>query len=1006
MNDMRLNTRSSRCRSSLAFLLVLLLMLSGAGCSLIPDDMASTLPSMTSEVTTAAVEKPIVSNPLLITEVMTTNKSTLQTADLNTPDWIEIWNSGASAINLEGYCLSDNLKKPGEWQFPNVTLEPGAYLVIYASGLDATDQSRKAGEIHAKFRLSGSGEDLILTSPTGLVLARLNIPELPADISYGMGPDASSAQSPYYYFGVPTPGSANGGDGKATAAEAVPHPVYPLVVNEYMTSNKTWPDSAGDLPDWVELLNTGTEPVSLLGFWLSDDPDQPDQWLLPDVTIQPGACLVIWLSGHDKAYDPADPTTLQAPFRLGEKDAALLISDARGNLIVRQEIEDLPDNVSCGRKSSEPDTWLYYPQATPGQPNTTTGFAEIAGAVSLKNRGLWINEVMAQSSAVTAKGKVSSPDWIELYNGTAAAIQLNGYGLSDDPDEPFKMALTTQVIQPGQYLVVEPVGFGISTASETVYLTAPDKHLTDQFTTGLLSNGISSGRGNTNGEEPADTRFFYAVPTRGSANAGVGCRGQALTPLIVVHRQTDGSLVNGLYLDEPVQVTLESRQTGTVIHYTLDGSTPDQNSPVYQSPLTVSRNTVVCCLAELPGSLSSPVVSRTLLTDEKHDLPIVSIAIRQAYFTDASIGIWTNYAANLEHMAEISYYEADGTHGVDFTAGIALHGAYSRKEKQKSLELNLRECYGDSQVIYPFFPDNDVAVFKRLILRTSGQDWKFTKLRDAFMSEVIEDDLQLETMDWRSCVLYVNGEYYGLYEIRENIDEYYMAAHYGTDPDNVDIIKGNAIILSGDNTAYKALLNYVKNNDMRTEAAYQHVLSLIDEQSLMDWIIAETFFNNLDSGNKKFWCERKAGAQWRWAFYDLDWAMFPTTYTLNILKNDLLDPAGHGQQNLFNSSLQVKLMENPAFKKMFIERYAELLNTTFRTDRMLGILDSMTEQIRSEMPRQIARWQGPSSMTAWQNNVAALRKIVSEKRARMQVILQETFGLPAQRMHELFPEDY
>ena len=146
------------------------------------------------------------------------------------------------------------------------------------------------------------------------------------------------------------------------------------------------------------------------------------------------------------------------------------------------------------------------------------------------------------------------------------------------------------------------------------------------------------------------------------------------------------------------------------------------------------------------------------------------------------------------------------------------------------------------------------------------------------------------------------------------------------------------------------LMDFVKNNDMQNPEAYRHVLSLIDENSLMDFLIAQTFFNNLDSGNKKFWRERKDGAQWRWVFFDLDWAMFPTTYTKNILQNDLLDPAGHGQQNAFSTLLQVRLMQNPDFKQAFIERYAWFLNHVFQTDRMLGILDQMTEQIRSEMP--------------------------------------------------------
>jgi hypothetical protein len=174
----------------------------------------------------------------------------------------------------------------------------------------------------------------------------------------------------------------------------------------------------------------------------------------------------------------------------------------------------------------------------------------------------------------------------------------------------------------------------------------------------------------------------------------------------------------------------------------------------------------------------------------------------------------------------------------------------------------------------------------------------------------------------------------------------------------------------------------------------------------MDFVITQTFFNNLDSGNKKFWRERKDGAEWRWVFFDLDWAMFPSTYTKNILQYDLLDPAGHGQQDIFDSTLQVKLMENPDFKKAFIERYAWYLNHVFTTERMLTILDEITGMISSEMPRQIERWGGPSSLDYWQIQVSELRRITSEKRDRVIVILQETFSLSQSSMQELFPEDF
>lgn len=994
-------------KQMLAAALLPLFVLAISGCSFIPDDIVNTLPDLTSEITTSTSEAPVVSSPLLITEIMSTNQSTLQTADLGTPDWIEIFNSGNSAINLQGYFLSDKLKDPKAWVFPSVTLQPGKYLVVYASGLEATDQSDAAGEIHANFRLNGDGDELILTSPTGQALARLAIPALPADISYGMLDTADSAESPYYYFGKPTPGAANGMDGKETAAEAIPEIKYDLVVNEYMTDNQSWTDADGDLPDWIELLNTGSTAISLLGFTLSDNPDDLEKWAFPDVTVQPGECLVVWLSGKESAYDPAQPLSLQAPFKLGSTDAEILIRDVKGNLVIRQAIENLPPNVSLGRKNGEPETWLYYPKSTPGELNTTTGFPSIEGAIALKNRGVWINEVLAQDSQMTLDGRLGNSDWIELYNGTSETVSLEGYGLSDSKQKPYLMTLTGLSIEPGQYLVVEPDGFGLNILDETIYLTSPGQGLTDWFRTGALGNGISSGRGNSKGDDPADTRYFYTSPTRGEANTSKGFQTVALAPEISVTQEDGKQAFTGLYISAPVQVVLTSRQSGAVIRYTLDGSQPDASSAVYEKPLAVSKNTVICCRAEMPGSLPSSAITRTLLADKPHDLPVVSVAIKQDQLTGASHGLWTNYTQDLEYPAEISYYETDGTHGVDFTAGLALHGSYSRAETQKSLELNLRELYGDGQVIYPFFPDNKVSTFKRLILRTSSQDWKYTKLRDAFMAEVVEDDLNIDTMDWRSCVLYVNGEYYGLYEIRENIDEYYMEAHYGTDPDNVDIIKGNGIMLSGTRDKWQALQDYVKDHDLKNDLeAYQYVLSQIDESSLMDWLIAETFFNNLDSGNKKFWRQNTEGSQWHWAFYDLDWAMFPSTYTKNILKNDLLDPNGHGQQNLFSSRLQVKLMENPDFREAFIERYAWCLNNTFATERMLGILDSMAAVISSEMPLQIARWGKPSSVSAWENNVATLRRITSEKRARVQIILQETFNLSASRMHELFPEDY
>ncbi|MDW7656971.1 MAG: CotH kinase family protein [Bacillota bacterium] len=1010
--------RINEHRGLISLLAVLLILLFTfyfySGCDFIPDDMA-VIPSWTTATPTpkptetSPADAPIVASPLLITEIQSSNRSILQTADLISPDWIEFYNAGQTAVSLEDYGLSDNLNRPTDWTFPAVMLQPGDFLIVYASGLtdpDAIAAALEDGEIHASFRLSQTGEDLIFTNPSGQVLARLAIPEIPIDVSWGLLDGAVSSTDPYYFFAEPSPGKANGTEGHLNAADAIVTVTSDLVVNEYLTRQDRMPDSDGDYSDWVEFFNSGTEPVSLLGCYLSDDPDDPELWAFPDLTVEPGDYLVVWLSGKEKVYEPGQSATLHAPFRLGDQNELLLLSDSRGRRLVAQPLQSLPLNVSCGRSLQALQSWLFFPQPTPGRPNDSQGFAEMEGALMLSNRGIWINEVVAMDATVTAGKKTTDPDWIELFNGTDEAVDLTGYGLSDNPDEPFLEMLDGIMIPAGSHAIINPAAFGISPAGETLQLTDPDGIWVDRFETGVLANGISSGRGNTNGQESVDSRFFYIEPTEGQANTTAAMTGITPVPSIEAVTASTGKPVSGLYLEEPLLVSLVAWQPDTVIYYTLDGGMPDQRSVMYTEPLLIDRTTVMRCIAVHSGSLPSSTRVRTFLAEERHDLPVVSIIGNAADFFHATTGLWTNYQADIEHPAEIDFYEADGTSGVQFMVGVNLHGSYSRTEKQKSMELKVRTLYGDSQVTYPFFPGNEVQTFKRFVLRTSGQDWRFTKLRDAFMTEVIKDYTAQDTMDWRTCVVYINGEYFGLYYLREKVDQYYMASHHGADADNVDIIKGNRIILSGDYDAYRALLTYVKNNDMRNPEHYAYVLSQIDEHSLMDFVITQTFFNNLDSGNKKFWRERTDGAEWRWVFFDLDWAMFPTTYQKNILKYDLLDPAGHGQQNIFDSTLQVKLMQNPDFKEAFIERYAWYLNNVFVTERMLTIFDEMTELIRSEMPRQITRWGGPSSLSYWENQIRELRRITSEKRARVIVFLQETFNLSSSEMKALFPGDF
>ena len=182
--------------------------------------------------------------------------------------------------------------------------------------------------------------------------------------------------------------------------------------------------------------------------------------------------------------------------------------------------------------------------------------------------------------------------------------------------------------------------------------------------------------------------------------------------------------------------------------------------------------------------------------------------------------------------------------------------------------------------------------FKHFLLHTSGQDSNRTKIRDAFIHKAVKDVIDIEAMDSRPCVVYINGEYWGLYTIREKVNEDYLASYHGVDPDQVDILVWNGFAKAGSNEAYKALVDYVATHDMQNQEYYDYVTSQIDIDNFIDYLIIESYFGNTDNGNIKYWRDQNGG-KWRWILYDMDWALFQSTYKWNNIE-EIFNPIGMG----------------------------------------------------------------------------------------------------------------
>ena len=293
--------------------------------------------------------------PIRINEVMTGNQSVLSIEDGSTPDWIEIANIGKSAVNLSGYSLSKTANAVTVFTFPEVWLNAGECLLVYAdSRLRAT-----AGEdLHAPFRLSSMGDTLMLFNANGTAIDTVNLPAVTRNYSYVRLDTSRWAES-----SMPTPGLLNTEENYRALNE--PRSDSPVIVTELMSTNSaTLADENGQYYDYIELYNRSGEAVNLSGWYLSDDSARARKWRFPDVTLAPGEYLVVFASGLDRKDDPAH---LHTSFSLSSEGEEVVLSDVNGREMDSVQFDLLQRDVAWSR--ADDGSWSSAKQPSPGRAN-------------------------------------------------------------------------------------------------------------------------------------------------------------------------------------------------------------------------------------------------------------------------------------------------------------------------------------------------------------------------------------------------------------------------------------------------------------------------------------------------------------------------------------------------------------------------------------------------------------------------------------------------------------
>ena len=887
------------------------------------------------------------SGELIINEVMLINNNTIKDKYGKYSDYIELYNGNDYDIDLYGYYLTDSMKETRKWKFPDITIKAHDYLVVFASGKDNTED-----ELHTNFKLDSKGETIALSNSSAKVISKVYVKETIKDTSYGY----NGHEYVYYYNG--TPGFENG-------TNYVNEPIYEinsnykLKITEYMTNNLSYKKSFNDkFYSLIEIHNEDDKDINLKGFYLSDKEDNVNKYIFPDIELKKDDYVIVFASGLDIVNDKEIHTN----FKLNNNDGVIVISDPNKAIIDKVHVEKLDGNMSYGLYK---DKWHVYSTPSLGSVNTSD-----YGKKSIE-KNIIINEVSVYPSEA-----------IELYNTTDNDIKLTNYDLSDKSGVKYK--LDNYTIKKDGYLVLykKSLGFGINTSNEVIYLSY-NGQIVDSFSVNKILGNISTGI--TDGK-----KVYYKNITLGSKNSNTNYLGFSEAPIFNI---------DGGYVTKGVEVSL-STNDNSEIYYTINGSFPNKNSTKYIKPIIINQNTVIKAISYKDGYLESSYVTRMFKIDRKHDIAYVSISSNYENLF-GGYGLLTNYTSNAEKKVSVEFYDANGKLGVSFDADAKLSGMDSRKEPQKSISLYLRKKYGQNFVNYPFFDTNNYHEYSSIILRNAGEDPKGVRIMDATISRIIDKEMDIDAQAYRPVAVYLNGSYYGIYNLREKLNGDYVESKFEIDNDNINLIKYSTSV-KGSTREYNKLVNYINNNNPANKNVYEYLKTQIDVEELINYWIVESFFGNTDLGNIRYW--KSSNGKWRWMLYDMDWSL----WNMNI---DMGYPIKSGRvpaATYLSSSINIvrRLYQNSEFKDLYLKSVAKYLKTTFKPDRMNKIVDELAKEIENEMPYHIAKWGSSygrlSSMNAWRNNLKNFKNTLTTRYNRVVSNVKNYFNLSNSEYQKYF----
>lgn len=819
-------------------------------------------------------------------------------------------------------------------------------------------------------------------------------------------------------------------------------------INEISSANDSVvADEDGDHADWFELYNSGTAPVNLYKHKIVCTETNVSQWFFPNVSIPAKTPLMVYASGKgrktfvdhwetpihpgtiwrylggntapavnwkDIAFNDAAWTQGTGAIGYGDGDDSTTVASTT-TLYMRRKF-NLADTSIVARASLVMDyddgfvAYLNGVEIARGNIGiegvaptyTTYALQEHEAQLHLGKKAEWFPIDPTLFRSLIKNG--TNAFCIEVHNANSQVDDLSchawlAFGIKDTSNKwPLYPILSNGL----------HTDFSFSSTGQQLALYDSLGVLADQMTVGAMQKDHSRCRI----PDGAATWCLSDKPTPAKTNTTSVCyTAYAAAPVL--------SLNAGFYTGTQ---SLGMTAAGAVIRYTKNGSVPTAASPVYSAPLVIDSSQVIRARSFVSGMLPSALVTNTYLINQNYSLPVISITTDPPNLWDTNNGIYVmgpNAQTNVPHFganfwmdwekpSHVEYFDKNKVQGFELEAGLQIHGGFSKSFPQRSFRIKANDDYGTKSINYNLFPNRTYTKIKSFNIRNFGIDWNTTCMRDGLVNKMMTPT-GMETMDQQPCIIYLNGQYWGMYEIREREDEDYLEQLFGVDPDSVDILKNDGMVQEGDNKAFLSMLNFIATANMSVQANYDSVKQMLDVENACDYFFTETYVVNTDwpHNNIRYWRPTAPGGKWRYMLWDVDFSFgLLTNLYKNYCTHDALKVFLHPTTPNPHSSMVSSLLNNTEFKNYFINRSADLINTVFYPTNAKKAVAVLKAEMLPDMPKHFTRWgnswpnpYGAASsfdVPSWNSAVDTILYHMDNRPFHARNYIQAEFALPKQ----------